>query len=144
MDGDDLADVMYTSGTTGRPKGVAVRHRNVAMMANTRPAWHGSKWLTATPVFTFAGLGFIYNPMKAGMTVLYLPRFDAGEWLEIVERERPVIAFIVPAMARLLLHHPALRVGRSLQPQPAGPRQRPVGPRHACSDCRPGCRTPPC
>jgi acyl-CoA synthetase (AMP-forming)/AMP-acid ligase II len=106
LDGDDLADVMYTSGTTGRPKGVAVRHANVAMMANTRPAWHGSKWLTATPVFTFAGLGFIYNPMKAGMTVLYLPRFDAGRWLEIVEQERPVIAFVVPAMARLLLHHP--------------------------------------
>jgi acyl-CoA synthetase (AMP-forming)/AMP-acid ligase II len=107
VDGDDLADVMYTSGTTGRPKGVAVRHRQVAMMANTRPAWHGSKWLTATPVFTFAGLGFIYSPMKAGMTVLYLPRFDAGQWLGIVESERPVIAFIVPAMARLLLHHPA-------------------------------------
>jgi len=106
LGGDDLADVMYTSGTTGKPKGVAVRHSNVAMMANTKPAWHGSKWLTATPVFTFAGLGFIYNPMKAGMTVLYLPRFDAGRWLEIVEQERPVIAFVVPAMARLLLHHP--------------------------------------
>ena len=64
------------------------------------------KWLTATPVFTFAGLGFIYNPMKAGMTVLYLPRFDAGPWLDIVERERPAIAFVVPAMARLLIHHP--------------------------------------
>ena len=60
----------------------------------------------ATPVFTFAGLGFIYNPMKAGMTVLYLPKFDAGRWLDIVERERPVIAFVVPAMARLLIHHP--------------------------------------
>jgi acyl-CoA synthetase (AMP-forming)/AMP-acid ligase II len=57
-------------------------------------------------VFTFAGLGFIYNPMKTGMTVLYLPRFDAGRWVGIVERERPMIAFVVPAMARLLIHHP--------------------------------------
>jgi len=103
---DDLADVMYTSGTTGRPKGVAVRHRSVALLANTRPAWQGTAWLTATPVFTFAGLGFIYNPMKAGMTVLFLPKFDAGRWLGIVESERPVIAFVVPAMAQLLLHHP--------------------------------------
>jgi acyl-CoA synthetase (AMP-forming)/AMP-acid ligase II len=106
VDATDLADVMYTSGTTGMPKGVAVRHGNIAMLPNALPSWNGLKWLTATPVFTFAGLGFIYNPMKLGMTVLYLPRFDAGRWLDIVERERPVIAFVVPAMARLLIHHP--------------------------------------
>jgi acyl-CoA synthetase (AMP-forming)/AMP-acid ligase II len=106
IDATDLADVMYTSGTTGMPKGVAVRHGNVAMLPNALPSWNGLKWLTATPVFTFAGLGFIYNPMKAGMTVLYLPKFDAGRWLDIVARERPVIAFVVPAMARLLIHHP--------------------------------------
>jgi fatty-acyl-CoA synthase len=106
IDDTDLADVMYTSGTTGRPKGVAVRHGNVALLPNALPSWNGLKWLTATPVFAFAGLGFIYNPMKAGMTVLYLPRFDAGRWLDVVAHERPVIAFVVPAMARLLIHHP--------------------------------------
>jgi acyl-CoA synthetase (AMP-forming)/AMP-acid ligase II len=106
LDETDLADVMYTSGTTGTPRGVVVRHGNIALLPNALPSWSGLKWLTATPVFTFAGLGFIYNPMKAGMTVMYLPKFDAGRWLDIVAQERPVIAFVVPAMARLLIHHP--------------------------------------
>jgi acyl-CoA synthetase (AMP-forming)/AMP-acid ligase II len=103
---DDLADIMYTSGTTGRPKGVAVRHRNAALIPNNVPAWTGSGWLHGSPLFTFAGISFVYNPMKLGMTALYLPRFDAGRWLEIVERERPGAAFIVPAMAQLLIAHP--------------------------------------
>jgi acyl-CoA synthetase (AMP-forming)/AMP-acid ligase II len=43
--------------------------------------------------------------MKLGMTSMYQPRFDAGQWLDIVERRRPAAAFLVPAMAQLLLAH---------------------------------------
>jgi acyl-CoA synthetase (AMP-forming)/AMP-acid ligase II len=101
-----MADIMYTSGTTGRPKGVVVRHRNAAMIPNTKPAWTGTGWLHASPLFTFTGIASIYNPMKLGMRGLYLPRFDVDRWIDIVERDRPVAAFLVPAMVQLLLAHP--------------------------------------
>jgi len=78
----EIAGFIYTSGTTGLPKGVAVRHRNVATVPNHEPQWTGAGWIHGAPMFTFAGIAFIYNPMKMGLVGLYLPRFDAGRWLE--------------------------------------------------------------
>jgi acyl-CoA synthetase (AMP-forming)/AMP-acid ligase II len=105
-DEDDLADVLYTSGTTGRPKGVAVRHSNGAMIGAVEPNWSGGGWLHSSPLFTFAGIALVYTPMKMGMQVIYLPRFDADRWIRVVEEKRPIFIFLVPAMAHLLIDHP--------------------------------------
>ena len=103
VDDGDLADIMYTSGTTGRPKGVAVRHRNTHLMPNGERRWTGDAWIHCSPLSTFAGISFVYNPMKMGMRGLYLPRFDVARWLAVIEQDRPTSAFLVPAMVQLLL-----------------------------------------
>lgn len=103
---DDLADIMFTSGTTGRPKGVAVRHVNASTVPNGEPVWSGGLWLHASPLTTFAGLSFVYAPMKLGMTCVYQPRFDVDEWLDFVESTHPEAIFLVPAMVQLLLGNP--------------------------------------
>jgi acyl-CoA synthetase (AMP-forming)/AMP-acid ligase II len=102
---DDMADIMYTSGTTGLPKGVLVRHRNVAMMPNGAPHWTGRGWLHGAPLFTFAGMSFIFNPMKMGLAGFYMARFDTDHWFDVVEHDRPMMIFLVPAMAELITAH---------------------------------------
>ncbi len=88
---DDIAALLYTSGTTGRPKGAMMSHRNLATNALTlhrmwgfRP---GDVLLHALPIFHTHGLFVAINCVLAnGTGMLFLPRFDADEVIRLLPR----------------------------------------------------------
>jgi long-chain acyl-CoA synthetase len=102
---DGAMDIMYTSGTTGTPKAVVVRHRSTDPDGR-RPSWNGLGFMTSSPFSTTSGALLVYGPMRGGLSGWYQPRFDPGQWLSLVETHRPVATFLVPAMVHLIVADP--------------------------------------
>ena len=93
-DPDDVADIVYTSGTTGRPKGVLVRHGGLSTTARVPSAWLGLGFLTSSPFATTSGSLLVTGPLRGGLSGWFLPHFSAEAWIAAVERDRPVSAFL--------------------------------------------------
>ena len=112
-DDDDDAVVLYTSGTTGQPKGAQLTHanlsRNAALTAETLiNAGPDDVVMGCLPLFHVFGLTCGLNATIAGGgTLTLLPRFDPGQALGIIARDRVTVFEGVPTMYAAMLHHPA-------------------------------------
>jgi long-chain acyl-CoA synthetase len=109
--GDDTAVILYTSGTTGKPKGAELTHdnlrRNVEVAAGLFDLGVGTTIFAGLPLFHSFGQTCTMNAaVYGGATITLLPRFDPGRALEIIERDRCAVFEGVPTMYGALLNHP--------------------------------------
>ena len=106
----DLAAVMYTGGTTGRPKGVMLTHANLVLnllaanQAATRPL--DVAGITIAPIFHVGGMGLVLQRMQRLCRQDILPGFDELALLQAIADEWGNEPFLVPTMLRRLVEHP--------------------------------------
>ena len=103
--------LVYTSGTTGLPKGAV--HTQAGLLANARASqWahgfvSGDKLLSTLPMFHVGGLCIQTLPaLLAGVEVVLHPRFDPSAWLDEMHTSRPTLSLLVPATMRAVFEHP--------------------------------------
>ena len=104
----DDAVIAYTSGTTGRPKGVISTHSNVVVGQGYMQALEfglrsDDVTLVTTEIALRTGMGRISNAFCLGSTMVLMPHFDAKEALDLIEREKVTVIGVVPTIARRLI-----------------------------------------
>ena len=131
---DELpAVVLYTSGTTSKPKGAVLRHSHlvsyVLQTVEFASAANEDAALISVPPYHIAGVGTVLTNTFAGRRMMYLPNFTAAEWLATVRGEGITQAMLVPTMLARIVDHlgggaadvPALRsvaYGGARMPRP--------------------------
>jgi long-chain acyl-CoA synthetase len=107
---DDTAVILYTSGTTGRPKGAELTHRNILRNVEVTVGLFGldqrAVTLGALPFFHAFGQTCALNAtVSVAGTLTLIPRFDAGKALAILQRDAVTVFEGVPTMYAAMLHH---------------------------------------
>jgi long-chain acyl-CoA synthetase len=109
---DDDALILYTSGTTGRPKGAELTHSNIHLNAqrSSLDIQHTTAEdvvMGCLPLFHVFGLVVgMHAAVLAGASLALIPRFDPEQAIEVIEKERVTIMLGVPTMYAAILNHP--------------------------------------
>ncbi len=110
IDSEDIAQIYYTSGTTGRPKGVMLSHKNVATHAlSTIAEIHLTDrdvWIHVAPLFHLADAWATWAVTWVGGTHVLVRDFDAKVVLETIQREKVTLTNLIPTMLNLMVNHP--------------------------------------
>jgi acyl-CoA synthetase (AMP-forming)/AMP-acid ligase II len=101
-DPDSVAVVLFTSGTTSRPKAVELTHNNLTSYITGTVEFDsadpGDAALICVPPYHIAGVGAALSNLYAGRKMVYLPHFNAREWVRLVSDEGVTSATVVPTM----------------------------------------------
>jgi acyl-CoA synthetase (AMP-forming)/AMP-acid ligase II len=110
IDDEDITILMYTAGTTGRPKGVPLRHSGFAgyIMDNVEPANPvvEEKNLLTVPLYHVAGIQAMMAAVYGGRTLVLMRQFKTEEWMDAVHKEKVGRAMLVPTMLKWVVDSP--------------------------------------
>jgi fatty-acyl-CoA synthase len=110
----DIAMIMYTSGTTGFPKGAMLTHYNIVntmQAAKLNRDYSSERYVSPMPLFHIAGSNFVIFSVMSGMTMIPLIAFDPAKELELLSKEKGSCSFCVPTMLIAMLNSPRFLVG---------------------------------
>jgi acyl-CoA synthetase (AMP-forming)/AMP-acid ligase II len=107
---EDTTILMYTAGTTGRPKAVPLTHSGFVsyVLDNVAPAdlEIEEKNLLTVPLYHVAGIQAMLAAVYGGRSLVMMKQFEVKEWLETVEREQATRAMLVPTMLKMIIDNP--------------------------------------